>query len=277
MARADRIRRRAARAAARGNTSRAENLNRRAGNVDTRRENLSNVISDPTQLLGGREDRINDRAAMAAGAGRTGRAERLAGRADAVAGRQEGAMSLWDDVSGQTAIEEAAEAQRTGIEDAATVMEETLDPYTDAGAGAVGSMEDLLGMNGPEAQAAAYEAIESSPGFLAQVQQGENAMLQNASATGGLRGGNTQGALAQLRPMMLSQAIGQQMGGLGGLAGMGSNAAGQMAGGLADLYGQQGDVNASEILGGYQTQRDFFGNLAGMGTDIARLIATGGF
>lgn len=268
MARADRLRRRAARAANRGNTSRAENLERRAGNVDTRRENLSDIIEDPTQLIAGREDRLDDRAAIAAGRGSEGRAERLSDRADAAGSRAEGRQKLWDDVTGVTATEAAAEEQREGA-DAAT---EILDPYAEAGAGSLDQMSDLMGLNGPEAQAAAYAAIEGSPGFISAVEQGENAMLQNASATGGLRGGNIQGAMAQFRPAMLNQAIGQQMQGLGGLAGMGANATSQQA----NIAAGRGDINASEILAGYQQQRDTFGDITGFAAQIAKLLA-GGF
>ena len=56
------------------------------------------------------------------------------------------------------------------------------------------------------------------------VQQGQDAILQNASAIGGLRGGNTQAALAQFRPALLSQLIAEQYNRLGGLSSLGQNA-----------------------------------------------------
>jgi len=61
------------------------------------------------------------------------------------------------------------------------------------------------------------------------IQQGENAMLQNASATGGLRGGNIQAAMAQFRPQILSGLIDQQYSRLGGLSSMGGNVAQNLA------------------------------------------------
>lgn len=113
-----------------------------------------------------------------------------------------------------------------------------LDPYMDAGAGAIPGLEqfaqgglpafgqqmDILGLNGQGAQGAAISGIESSPLFQSLAQQGENSILQNASATGGLRGGNVQGALAQFRPAMLKSLIDQQYERLGGIAGMGAQA-----------------------------------------------------
>jgi len=90
----------------------------------------------------------------------------------------------------------------------------------------------------------------------AQQRQGENAILQNASATGGLRGGNVQAALAQFRPALLSSLIEQQYGRLGGLTAIGQNAAagvgnaGMSTGtNIATLLGRQGQAEAGGILG----------------------------
>ena len=266
--RAQRLADRAKKAAARGNTERAATLQRRSGNSAVRRENLTEVIQDPTALFTGRADRMADRAAAAAGRGNETRAENLLGRAEGVTERQAGVGGLWDDITGVTAAEAATEAQLEGREEAQGI----LDPYSQAGTASLDQMQALMGLGGPEAQAAAIQGIENSPGFMAAIQQGENAMLQNASATGGLRGGNTQGALAQFRPQMLSQAIGQQMQGLGGLAGMGVNATSQQA----NIASGMGDVNASGALAGYQMPRDFFTDLVGGGLNIAKMIAMGG-
>ena len=111
-----------------------------------------------------------------------------------------------------------------------------LDIYMDAGEGALGGLQqfaegglpaftrqmDLLGINGGGAQEAAIAGIENSPLFHALASQGEDAILQNASATGGLRGGSVQGALAQFRPAMLKSLIDQQYDRLGGIAGLGA-------------------------------------------------------
>jgi hypothetical protein len=141
-----------------------------------------------------------------------------------------------------------------------------LQPYAQAGTGALQQQQALLGLLGPEAQQAAISQLEQGPGFQASIMQGENAMLQNASATGGLRGGNIQAALAQFRPQMLQQAIEAQYGRLGGLTALGqtttqniaqlgqASAAGQSAAGLqtganiAGLFGQQGAARAGARL-----------------------------
>ncbi len=47
-----------------------------------------------------------------------------------------------------------------------------LDPYIEAGTSAIGEQANLLGLNGPEAQAAAITALESSPMFTSMLEQG---------------------------------------------------------------------------------------------------------
>ena len=124
------------------------------------------------------------------------------------------------------------------------------------------------------AQAAAISQQENSPFFQSLVARGEDAILQNASATGGLRGGNTQAALAQFRPQMLNQFIEQQYGRLSGIASLGQNAA---AG--AGNIGLQTAANTGNILmnsgaaraGNSIAQGNAFNNaIGGLGGALAR-------
>lgn len=135
--------------------------------------------------------------------------------------------------------------------------------------GSLSAQRDLLGLNGPEAQASAYNQIEKSPIFTGLIKQGETGILQNASATGGLRGGNTQGALAQFRPALLNQLIQQQYSNLGGLTQVGQASAAQQAAGsvqtganLANLSAQQGAAVAGGQLAQAGIQSQLIGNLA---------------
>jgi hypothetical protein len=135
-------------------------------------------------------------------------------------------------------------------------IRQLLQPYNEAGTGALAQQQALLGLGAPGAQQQAITALQGSPQFAALQQQGENAILQNASATGGLRGGNVQGALAQFRPALLSSLINQQYERLGGLSSIGQNAAagvgnaGMSTGtNIATLLGRQGQAQAGGILG----------------------------
>lgn len=189
----------------------------------------------------------------------------------------------------KSAAEEAAGAQRSASESAIAEqrrqqaeMERLLAPYMQAGQGALGAQQALLGLGGPEAQQAAIAQIEQSPQFQAMVQQGETAILQNASATGGLRGGNTQAALAQFRPQMLSQLIQQQMANLGGLSGMGQQSALGAAGygqqgaqGVMGQLGAIGQAQAGSALAQGQGMANMFGGIGGAIGTLGGLGAMG--
>lgn len=161
-------------------------------------------------------------------------------------------------------------------------MERLLAPYMQAGQGALGQQQALLGLGGADAQRAAIAQLEQGPQFQAMVEQGENAILQNASATGGLRGGNTQAALAQFRPQMLSQLINQQMAQLGGLSGMGQQSAMGAAGygqqgtqGIMGQYGAQGQAAAGAAIAQGQGMANIFGGVGGALGTLGGLGAMG--
>lgn len=160
-----------------------------------------------------------------------------------------------------------AAAANAGIKETRTQFEQIRDllaPFVESGRNAVTAQNDILGTNGPEAQKKALDQLKMSPQFSALTQQGENAILQNASATGGLRGGNTQGALAQFRPQMLSQLIDQQYNRLGQQAQLGqAAAAGQASAGLqtgmntATLLGNVGNAQAGQYIANAQANQNF--------------------
>lgn len=135
-------------------------------------------------------------------------------------------------------------------------LQALLKPYVEAGTPALSAQQELLGLKGAEAQGKAISGLESSPLFQGLVQQGEEAILSKASATGGLRGGNVQGALAQFRPAMLSKLIEDQYTKLGGMTTLGQRSAAgvgaagmESAGSISDLLAQQGAALAGGELG----------------------------
>lgn len=95
-------------------------------------------------------------------------------------------------------------------------IQQLLSPYVNAGTGALGAQQNLLGLNGNDAQASAISALQASPAYTSQLQAGQDSILANTSATGGLRGGNVQGALGQFAPALLAQTIQNQYSNLGG-------------------------------------------------------------
>lgn len=171
----------------------------------------------------------------------------------------------------KTAANAQTKAADAGIEEQRRQfdrVQELLNPFVDAGTQALQGQLNLAGLGGAEAQQMAIQQIAQGPEFTEMVQQGENAILQNASATGGLRGGNTQASLAQFRPAALNSLINQQYGRLGGLAGMGQNAAAgvgsagmQTGANVSNLMQQQGAAQAGGALASGQAWGNVFGQV----------------
>jgi len=158
-----------------------------------------------------------------------------------------------------------------------------LAPFEEAGARSFEQQQALLGLRGPEEERAAIERLSGGETFKSLAQQGEEALLQRASATGGLRGGNIQGALSQFRPQLLSSLIEQQYGRLGGLSGTGlgvtsdilqrgqASAAGQATSGMtsasnvANLLANRGQAIAGGQVAAGGVPRQTFGDILGIG------------
>lgn len=211
----------------------------------------------------------------------------IGGIAGAVYGGPTGAIigsSLGGAIEGQESASQAAGIQSAaaqgGIDEQRRqfdALQKLLQPYAQAGQSALGQQQALIGMSGAPSQQSAINALQQSPQFTSMLQQGENAMLQNASATGGLRGGNTQAALAQFRPALLAQTIQDQYARLGGMTSLGQNAAAgvgnagmQTGSNIANLMGQQGAAQA----GGALAQNQFGNSITG---SLGLIQGMGGF
>jgi hypothetical protein len=152
----------------------------------------------------------------------------------------------------ERAADKGVEEQRAAREE----MRRLLEPYVAAGGPALEAQMGALGLRGTEAQQAYVAEQEQSPIYQALKRQQEESILQNASATGGLRGGNIQGALAQFSPALLNQFLTQQYDRLGGMTALGQQSAAgvgtsgmQSANAISDLFGQAGAARAGAALG----------------------------
>lgn len=192
----------------------------------------------------------------------------------------------------QAQAAEAAAATQAGASEAAIaeqrrqfdMLTELLRPYVEAGQPALQGQQALIGLRGAPEQQAAISAIEQSPFFQSAVRQGEEALLQRASATGGLRGGNIQAALAQFRPQMLESQIAQQYERLGGLTTLGQrSAAGQgaagmeTAGSIGNLLAQRGAALAGGQIAQGSVARQGFADLQGIANRMGSVMMSGGF
>lgn len=163
-------------------------------------------------------------------------------------------------------------------------IQELLKPYSDVGPLALTQQKDILGLSGDAAQKAIIDSISKGPEMSALLDQGENAILQNASATGGLRGGNTQAALAKFRPQLLNQLIQQRYSNLGGLTSIGQNAAAGVGNAgqnstnsIITALQNTGAANAGAALASGQAQAGMWNNISGTASMLGTLKLLGKF
>lgn len=153
-------------------------------------------------------------------------------------------------VLASNAAGDAADVQQKGSEGQIAeqrrqfdVTQESFRPFQEAGTAAIGSQQDLLGLSGPEAQAAAFAAMQDSPGQQFLRDRAQKNLLRNASAIGGLGGGNVRSALVQQGVGFAQQDLQNQFGRLGQLAGQGQSAAASVGG-----FGQQASTNIQNSI-----------------------------
>ncbi len=181
----------------------------------------------------------------------------------------------------QAANTQAAAADRAIAEQRAArdQSQQLQQPYVDAGSKSLAAQMALIGLNGTGAQQEALNALLTGPEYTTAVTQGEEAILQNAAATGGLRGGNTQNSLARFRADLLNSTIASKYNQLGGITSLGQNAAAGVAsknlasaGMIGSLLGEQASAIAggqiaagNSVTNGFNTAIGVGGLLAGSG------------
>jgi len=134
----------------------------------------------------------------------------------------------------------------------------------------------LIGLNGTASQSDAISGLLTSPEYTTGVRQGEEAILQNASATGGLRGGNTNNSLANFRADLLSSVISNQFQRLGQVSSLGQNAAAGVGNAgiqTGQIIGQQLTQQGAAIAGGQIAQGNLVANNFNTGLKIAGTVA----
>lgn len=146
----------------------------------------------------------------------------------------------------QTGLIGSEQALRGGLEGGLAAMLEgvnqstnTLSPYMQMGSNAADVMANLSGVNGPAAQQAGYANFMASPGQQYLRDQGEQAILRNAAATGGLGGGNVQQELQRHAIGLAAQDFNNSYNRMGALLNNGQNAA-QLLSGIQNQGGLTG-------------------------------------
>lgn len=164
------------------------------------------------------------------------------------------------DLTGRKAALAQEEINRMGYESLA-MQQDWMDyikseyaPYSEVAGKALEAQMGLAGLGGVPGQREAMLAeIEADPFYQAKLAAGEEAVMRGASATGGLRSGDTSSALALQNQMLLGQEIEGRYQKLAGLSGQGfmGQQAGTGFGGeaLGGITGTLGTITSGLVAG----------------------------
>lgn len=142
--------------------------------------------------------------------------------------------------------------------------QQAFEPYSEAGTGALEKLLASMGLSGQDAQQQFLTGVQDSPVLANAIRSGTEGILQNASATGGVRGGNVQRGLADFNADQYVNEMLRQQSQLYDVSGMGLGATGQAVGfgqqyanNAGNILGQQGQVRAGGLLtrGGISNQQ----------------------
>ena len=122
--------------------------------------------------------------------------------------------------AGERSAEAGVEEQRRQFD----LTQASLRPSVEAGDLARDQQLALLGLSSEDAQSAAFAGLQDSPGQQFLRDRAQKNLLRNASAIGGLGGGNVRSALVQQGVGFAQQDLNNQFGRLGQLAGQGQAA-----------------------------------------------------
>lgn len=187
--------------------------------------------------------------------------------------------SLLSGITGGKGAKKAAEAQAAAYQKGIDEQHRQFDvtnanfaPYREAGSKGLASILDLMGLgtNGAAGESSAIDALKASPAFTSLFNTGADTIDQNAAATGGLRGGNTQHSLADFGSSLLAKVIQDRLGNLGGLVSTGIGAVNSTAGfgqqstqNVTNLLGQQGNANGVIAAAPWATASGIFSSIGG--------------
>lgn len=162
--------------------------------------------------------------------------------------------------SGVGAVNQSLGMARGDVAGSVQGANSTLAPYQSAGGAANQYQAALSGALGGGAQQQAFDRFSASPGQQYLLDESERAIRRNASATGGLQGGNVQRALQENAIGLAAQDFDNSFNRLSTVSDRGFDASGQisgnqMAGGqlLSGLAQNAGNMNANMMYGTGQT------------------------
>lgn len=183
----------------------------------------------------------------------------------------------------QTGLIGSEQALGQGLEGSLDLIARGFAPFVDPGVSAFETQAAQAGALGPEEQREAFAAFMASPGQEFLRGRGEQALLRNAAALGGIGGGNVRSELQREGIGFAAQDFGNQFERLGALSRIGADLTGrgvtqgaqnifQTGGALAGGRTRAGEQIAGQVSG---TTSALAGLLERQGTGGADIIGAG--
>lgn len=154
-------------------------------------------------------------------------------------------------------------------------QKEGLDYLKSVDAPALGYRNEALGglsdyyLGDEEGQQQFINEAKANPFYQSSIDVGEEAVLRNAAATGGVRGGAVQPALAQNSQNVLKDYISQKLRGLEGFANIPLN-----TGSIAQGYSNIGETRGRGTTAANQAEQDIAGKTIDLGLKAAGAYAS---
>lgn len=160
-------------------------------------------------------------------------------------------------------IQRGVDAQLQGQREQLDYLKGVQQPVLDIRNQALPALYGFYDPSNPEGQQQFVDQAMSSPFYNQMIQQGEDAVLRNQAATGGLRSGSTQQNLARNSQNVLQGLVGQQLQGLGSFAQTPIDTSQ-----ISNVLGNMGNTRSQGYMAQAQADQNQLGQLFGLGSGL---------
>ncbi len=151
------------------------------------------------------------------------------------------------DISNRRFLRRASKGAESAFREGQRGQQAQLDPFAQAGVGALEQQQALLGLGTPEQQQAAFSSFQDSPGQRFIRERAQKSLLRNQAAIGGIGGGNVRSALVEQGAGFAAQDFGNQFNRLGQLRTSGQQAAGDIGQGFLTTGANIGEARFNAL------------------------------
>lgn len=163
---------------------------------------------------------------------------------------------------------EAAQVNQEYLDKSLDYQKEVQQPVLDLRNQALPQLYGFYDPTNSQGQQQFIDQAQSSPFYKSMINQGEEAVARNAAATGNLRSGSANLALAQNSQNVLQNLVNQNLSGLSSFAQTPINTSG-----ISNTYQNMGTNAGNSLIQQAQTRQDGLGQLLDLGISAASMAS----